>query len=199
MDEQSRDREYPEINPAGRFAVHLFGHMHQSAHCAVSVGGGPIVRTWQGHSLFGLEHFGENIKEERCHGYSAGQIEFGEECGLIRHWPRVARRHGPNGWIIIPDYESGLLEDNQGTRPEPVEARLPVEDDVEALPHPTPEPEAFKASVTTTAGKHGDSEASEIQREHLEFLRKELAITPDPVQKFNLRKLIDEAERELGQ
>lgn len=43
---------YPEINPAGRFAVHLFGHMHENVIRSQSHGGGPMVRQWQGPSLF---------------------------------------------------------------------------------------------------------------------------------------------------
>jgi hypothetical protein len=49
----------PEINPASRFAVHLFGHMHANDLSGVSKGGGPQRFSWQASSLFGMEKYGE--------------------------------------------------------------------------------------------------------------------------------------------
>src|ERR1700680_2844394 len=52
-------QDYPELNPAGRSAVHLFGHRHETVVRSTSHGGGKPVREWQGCSLFGLERFGD--------------------------------------------------------------------------------------------------------------------------------------------
>ena len=40
LSNHSREDVYREINPAGRFAVHLFGHMHENVVCADVVGRG---------------------------------------------------------------------------------------------------------------------------------------------------------------
>lgn len=193
LDEPSRKREYPQINPAGRFAVHLCGHMHENVQCGTSMGGGATLRNWQGHSLFGLEHYGEQDAEDRRHGYSAGQIEVSERGGSIRHWPRVAGYHGQNGWRIVPDYRTAILEDDQGTRPDPIDVRLAVQ----PCPEP-PSPSELSETVvetTTVATQQNESEALAIWKEKLDFFHRELAITSDPSQKFNLRKLIEEGER----
>ncbi|HEY1525871.1 MAG TPA: metallophosphoesterase family protein [Candidatus Angelobacter sp.] len=75
LDSRSRSDIYPEINPAGRFAVHLFGHMHANVMRSTSAGGGPVLRYWQGASIFGLEKFGEPPSIDRRHGYTIGRIE----------------------------------------------------------------------------------------------------------------------------
>ena len=109
---------YTEINPAGRFAVHLFGHMHESALRSTATGGGKVVRLWQGKSLFGLEKFGEPPQIERRHGYGAGRIEFDSDGGTICHWPRRAIKDA-NGWRFDPDHESCVLvEGDSRTEPE---------------------------------------------------------------------------------
>jgi hypothetical protein len=111
---------YEEINPAGRFAVHLFGHMHETALRSSASGGGKIVRQWQGNSLFGLEKFGEPPQTDRRHGYGAGRIEFGGEGATISHWPRRAIKDANgNGWRFSPDHDSCVLDEaNSCTIPE---------------------------------------------------------------------------------
>lgn len=112
---------YSEINPAGRFAVHLFGHMHENVIRSASQNGGKSMRQWQGSSLFGLEKFGEPPEVVRRHGYSAGRIQFGEN-GTIRHFPRRALKDPANGWRFCPDNESCILiESDSGTTPEILE------------------------------------------------------------------------------
>jgi predicted phosphodiesterase len=64
-----------EIAPPDRFAVHLFGHMHEHALTAIRRGGNPnTTRLAQGCSIFGMDKFGEPPTEQRSHGYAAGQI-----------------------------------------------------------------------------------------------------------------------------
>ena len=105
-----------EIAPAGRFAVHLFGHMHQTKIVYLSTGGGGAVRRCQGCSVFGMEKFGDPPSTMRAHGYAAGRIEFGEKDGTLRLWPRIATsKNGP--WRFIPDHENADLHD-EATKPE---------------------------------------------------------------------------------
>lgn len=118
LEETYATEAYSEINPAGRFAVHLFGHMHENTIRSTAAGGGKIVRQWQGNSLFGLEKFGESLKTERRHGYSAGRIEFANDEATICHWPRKAVKDS-NGWRFNPDHDSCvLIESESRTEPE---------------------------------------------------------------------------------
>lgn len=120
LNERSRNDVYPEINPAGRFAVHLFGHMHDNVIRSTSSAGGPMVRHWQGCSLFGMEHYGEAQEEKRRHGYSAGRLEFKKTVGHVRHWPRRAVKDA-NGWRFVPDHEGCVLKKDEGTAAEEIE------------------------------------------------------------------------------
>ncbi len=126
LDDRSRNDVYSEINPAGRFATHLFGHTHENVIRTTSVGGGKPLRQWQGNSLFGIEQWGEPPQSDRRHGYSAGRIEFEKKAATIRHWPRKAVKDA-NGWRFERDTESCVLEESDGgTSPEPVQyARKP--------------------------------------------------------------------------
>jgi hypothetical protein len=120
LDNTSREKMYPEINPAGRFVVHLFGHMHKEAIRDESFGGGPRLRKWQAPSLFGLEHYGDQEKQERRHGYCAGSLTFQEDSAVLRHWPREAK-FDANGWRFVPDHDKCKLQDDGGTKPERIE------------------------------------------------------------------------------
>ncbi len=102
-----------EINGHGRFAAHLCGHKHKTAYRNLSEAGTEMRRTWQGHSLFGLEHF--DNKSERSHGYTAGRIELKEKKGILTFWPREAKLQGGQR-NIVPDY-SVALTDDQHTEP----------------------------------------------------------------------------------
>ena len=122
LEETSATEAYTELNPAGRFAVHLFGHMHVNTLRSTATGGGNIVRHWQGNSLFGLEKFGDPPQSERRHGYGAGRIEFDTDGASIRHWPRRAIKDA-NGWRFDPDHDSCVLVEGEScTAPE----RLPT-------------------------------------------------------------------------
>jgi hypothetical protein len=121
LNQQSLKNEYPEINPAGRFAVHLFGHMHEATGETRIRGGGRGLRQWQGCSLCGLEKYGDPPKFDRRHGYSAGQINIQKARATIRQWPRMAVMDD-NGWRMKPDDgpDRFVLRDDQGTDPEPI-------------------------------------------------------------------------------
>ncbi|MCP4701304.1 MAG: NACHT domain-containing protein, partial [Gammaproteobacteria bacterium] len=115
---------YAEINPAGRFAVHFFGHMHDNLVRGESSGGGAVRHLWQGSSLFGLEQYDD--KKDRRHGYAAGRIEVQKNAAYIRHWPRKAVYDAVNGWRFAPDHESCLLnKKDEGTRRERIELLRP--------------------------------------------------------------------------
>ncbi|MCP4701324.1 MAG: NACHT domain-containing protein [Gammaproteobacteria bacterium] len=113
---------YAEINPAGRFTVHFFGHMHDNVIRGDSSGGGAVRRFWQGSSLFGLEQYED--KKDRHHGYAAGRIEVQKNTAYIRHWPRKAVYDAVNGWRFAPDHESCLLN-KEGTRRERIKLLRP--------------------------------------------------------------------------
>ncbi|MFT4928415.1 MAG: energy-coupling factor transporter ATP-binding protein EcfA2, partial [Phenylobacterium sp.] len=125
LNSDSRERVYGEINPAGRFAVHLFGHMHENAIRNSSAGGGETLRYWQGSSLFGLEHFGDE-QALRSHGYAAGRIEVNKAGkGYLRHWPRKAVADKVNGWRFEPDRDSGVLNKDDGTKRDKIKLLQP--------------------------------------------------------------------------
>ena len=105
-----------EINPAGRFAVHLFGHEHELHAESRALAGGRSRNLWQGASLFGLEKYGEPPKTDRRHGYSAGRLEFSDTRATLRLWPRKAV-NDTNGWRFIPDHERSVLPDDESTSP----------------------------------------------------------------------------------
>jgi len=112
-----------EIAPAGRFAAHLFGHMHETRIEYLRRGGNQdATRLCQGCSVFGMEMFGEPPKLVRSHGYTAGRIEFADEGATLRLWPRIAtKKTGP--WRYIPDHENAHLENDGGTAPEAIKVR----------------------------------------------------------------------------
>jgi hypothetical protein len=76
-----------DINPAKRFDVHLYGHMHSAASQAVSIGGGATRRTIQGASLFGLRSVQKKL--DRVHGYSIGRASRIANGIEVRVWPRI--------------------------------------------------------------------------------------------------------------
>jgi predicted phosphodiesterase len=111
------DEVYPEINPAGRFDVHLFGHAHESVAHHMSHGGGPILRQWQSSSLFGMDYYGDDPKLKRMHGYSVGSAKFMDDGVQIRQWPREAFLDS-NGWRMVRANGLLLEEHDGGTKPE---------------------------------------------------------------------------------
>jgi len=134
-----------EIAPAGRFALHLFGHMHETGIDYIRKGGNrDATRLLQGCSVFGMEWFGEPPTEKRSHGFAVGQIEFNENGGAFRLWPRIATNKN-SGWRFVPDHVNVILEKNEATAPEllPLRNHKPATTDTK-LPNPTPsKPSAY--------------------------------------------------------
>ncbi|MDD2920839.1 MAG: hypothetical protein PHQ36_01010, partial [Anaerolineales bacterium] len=101
-----------EIYSPQRFAMHLCGHLHESAYTQISEGGTKPRFTLQGRSLFGMEWY-ENEHVERLHGYSAGSIEFEEDSRYFCLWPRASSRQQSGGFKITQDTsmdeENGLV------------------------------------------------------------------------------------------
>jgi len=75
---RARREFYSEIDIPGRFAAHLYGHMHEGASRSTAIGGGASRNTLQGASLFGLDEYdaADGRRMERLHGYSAGRVEI---------------------------------------------------------------------------------------------------------------------------
>lgn len=158
LDEASNVHVYPEINPGGRFAVHLFGHMHETAIRSTSVGGGKPVRLWQTCSLFGLEKFGDPPTIDRRHGYSAGRLEFTANQIKIRQWPRRATKDA-NGWRFDPDNENCVLvEADGGTEPELVPTVKNSQRAAGTLASQTPSSNRTKGKITRTTGTNSSKE-----------------------------------------
>src|SRR5205814_9283450 len=114
LSEESRNYQQNEINPAGRFALHLFGHEHESNLESRAVGGGLPRNIWQSPSIFGLEKY--EGKLDRRHGYAAGRIDFARDKATMRIWPLDATQD-QNGWRFVPDHKHAVLEDDGATRP----------------------------------------------------------------------------------
>lgn len=115
---EARQHGQREISPAGRFALHLFGHMHDHALQYTRHGGSSHAsRLYQGSSVFGMEKFGEPPTLTRSHGYAVGKIEFAQGGASLRVWPRVATDR-PSGWRFISDNQNCCLETDEGTKAE---------------------------------------------------------------------------------
>lgn len=81
-----------DINPAGRFAAHIFGHMHEASAKLGSSGGSATRVELQGISTFGLAKIAEKI--DRSHGYSAVRFSA-DNTGSLQIWPRkLYKAHG---------------------------------------------------------------------------------------------------------
>lgn len=134
---EARKHGESEISPAGRFALHLFGHMHEAGIQYTRNGGNPnAIRLYQGCSVFGMEMFGEPPKLTRSHGYTAGKIEFAQGKASLRVWPRIAtNRTGP--WRFVSDNRNSHLEDDQGTAAEPLAPRA-LKTRIPTAPGPEP-------------------------------------------------------------
>ncbi|WP_437479180.1 hypothetical protein WME75_32775 [Sorangium sp. So ce1014] len=89
---QARQEFHQEVDPAGRFAAHFFGHMHEGTATSTAHGGGHARHALQGASLFGLEeHHGPGGRGvTRPHGFSAGRFELlpGAAQARVRVFPR---------------------------------------------------------------------------------------------------------------
>ena len=90
------------IAPDGRFTGHLFGHMHEPSHQAISTGGSKIRRELQAASLFGLEKI-HSSGVQRIHGYSLNKISHGGESIELSYWPRKDRVVAGNRRVVGAD------------------------------------------------------------------------------------------------
>lgn len=97
-----------DLNPAGRFDLHLFGHMHQPEIMSFASGGGRARRNVQAASLFGLETFGAG--HTRIQGYSANQITVGNESRSFVHWPRKLIPVTGGRMKLVPDSHQDIDE-----------------------------------------------------------------------------------------
>ncbi|MEX1027395.1 MAG: metallophosphoesterase [Candidatus Paceibacterota bacterium] len=186
LNDDSKNRSYAESNPAGRFDLHLYGHMHEHEGQSFGLIGGDARRTWQGCSLFGLEFIDDEKKEERRHGYSAGQIEVDGESGKLRLWPRVGNRLKDGNWWIAPDTQAGKLEGDNGTTPVPIVIRAAsLAEPIDEIELPSEEEAAERPELR-------------LWREQLFMYRQELAKAVDPAQRLNLRRLIDELQKKIS-
>ncbi len=149
LDGLSQKKEYLAINPPGRFAVHLFGHMHDELIRTCSTGGAPMQRVWQGRSLFGMEDYAHPIKEDRRHGYAVGTLSFEGDHAVLRHWPRQAIPSDSMGWRFRRDEDKCLLEDDGGTKPEVIS--LPSDRGSAAI---APLPETIEQLTTRALGNY---------------------------------------------
>jgi predicted MPP superfamily phosphohydrolase len=101
--------------PPERFALHLFGHMHEGNLTAVSHGGGNLRRRYQGASLFGLESWGEK-GEKRAHGYSLCELKLENNEFRLRIWPRCSSDKQGGGRKLDRDLSFDLDKRDGGTK-----------------------------------------------------------------------------------
>ena len=102
--------------PPERFALHLFGHMHEGGLTTIAHGGGEERRRLQGASLFGMAHWGEQnaVREDGC-----SLCELKQDGGELnlRIWPRRAESLRGGGRKIVRDNSFNLLDKDGGTQP----------------------------------------------------------------------------------
>ena len=98
-----------------RFALHLFGHMHEQRSTETSVQSGEPRRMLQGASMFSLEKWvADGARKDRLvNGYSAGRLVRQGTGYAYALWPRVREKVG-GGFHMIKDptyrYESPAHE-----------------------------------------------------------------------------------------
>lgn len=100
-----------DLNPAGRFDLHLFGHMHEPDVTSIAHGGGPARRSVQAASLFGLEKYGEG--HTRIQGYSANRIILDRKHRRFTLWPRRLVTVSGGRMKLVPD-TSQEIDENTG-------------------------------------------------------------------------------------
>ncbi|MCX7749336.1 MAG: metallophosphoesterase [Clostridia bacterium] len=100
-----------EICPPGRFFSHICGHLHNPCAQDISRFGSEVLRLRQGHSLFGLETYGDN-PINRSHGYVLGRFEIENNVGRELLWPRIGKQAYSGQWIIAPNTGYNLDESN---------------------------------------------------------------------------------------
>lgn len=76
FNQPAKDYFNAHIAVHGNFFLHLCGHLHEAKAETIQSAFTEARRTWQGRSLFGLEYYGQEL--QRHHGYSMGQLRFGQ-------------------------------------------------------------------------------------------------------------------------
>ncbi len=155
-----------ELAPAGRFDLHLFGHMHEHAGQAVTRGGSPTLRQLQAASIFGLEKVDGQLV--RAHGYSVGEVSARNGVRQISIWPRSLRTMPSGETRLVPDQEQGIGENNSFSWPLP-----------EICQSPSPRPVAAPVTISVDeVGKPDVRAAANIEklRYHLQGGRAHLAV-----------------------
>lgn len=99
-----------EIDPPGRFDIHLFGHMHEPFSESKAESGAGTRHAMQAPSLFGMEKLADG-QTVRIHGYSV--IEFGsdDEEPRIRIFPRRVKNHASGQQRFVANDDFILEED----------------------------------------------------------------------------------------
>lgn len=100
-----------DINPPGRFDIHLFGHMHEAAASSTSIGGSATRTSLQAASIFGLEHIGDKLGP-RTHGYSIAWFQSATNAQQLKVWPRKLRQLSAGHRKLGPDVSFDLGPDN---------------------------------------------------------------------------------------
>jgi hypothetical protein len=109
-----------EIVTPKRFAVHLFGHMHLAQSLQQHRSGDTETYRIQGHSLFGMEHYGDPAGPHRHHGYLAGELKVSgsERRAALTIWPRLAKGQPGGSRRLVADTDHFSLQDaTTGTEP----------------------------------------------------------------------------------
>jgi len=101
-----------DLDPAGRFDLHLFGHMHEPETRATQHGGGPSRRRVQAASLFGLESYGDGHR--RIQGYSINRLEIDGTGRKLTSWPRRLIEVTGGRWKLAPDNSQDIDEESGG-------------------------------------------------------------------------------------
>lgn len=149
FDDESREQHLlANIYVPGRFAAHLFGHMHRGEARGTGALGQAPRRFVQGASLFGLERAADG-KLERRHGYLAGRLTLAAEGGALRLFPRELVLTHDQDFQFVPDMRFGRLERDGGTAPEAV-GRLRPSRRPPSAPPPSARP-TFPARAPTPA------------------------------------------------
>jgi len=99
-----------EVNPPGRFDLHVYGHMHAAVSEVTSNSGSQPRITFQSRSVFGLEYLEDRITE-RSHGYSWFSYEQSEDEERLVCRPRLFQRQNSGKSKIIADYNFDLEDD----------------------------------------------------------------------------------------
>jgi predicted MPP superfamily phosphohydrolase len=116
----------------GRFAAHLFGHMHEAQTHDESIDGGIARRRIQAPALFSVEPYkGRDGKESprQIHGYHAMKLEsHGDGQASLRIWPRLATR-SRDGVVRFGPASTFRLVDEELAEPIQLRLRTPEQQD----------------------------------------------------------------------